>query len=76
MTQSHQHTPSDKSTAELGSRKDQLNWSGFSGLSQIERMARFYSGFRCLSRPPVRSLEESDTLYVRVILIFDRLLKR
>lgn len=37
MTQSHQHTPSDKSTAELGYRKDQLNWSGFSGLSQIER---------------------------------------
>lgn len=55
MTQSHQHTPSDKSTAEL-SRKDQLNWSGFSGLSQIERMARFYSGFRCLSRLPVCSL--------------------
>lgn len=57
MTQSHQHTPSDKSTAELGSRKDQLNWLGFSGLSQIERMARFYSGFRRLSRLPGCSLE-------------------
>lgn len=46
MTQSHQHTPSDKSTAEFSSRNDQLNWSGFSGLSQIERMTRSCSGFR------------------------------
>lgn len=37
MIQSHQHTPSDNSTAGLSSRKHQLNWSGFSGLSQIER---------------------------------------
>lgn len=56
MTQSHQHTPTDKSTGELSSRKEQLNWSGFSGLSQIERMALLYSGFRSLSKLPVYSL--------------------
>lgn len=63
MTQSHQQTPSDKSRAEF-SQKDQLNWLGFSGLSQMERMAWFHSDFRCLSRLSVHG--KTDALYVIV----------
>lgn len=69
MTQSHQHTPSDKSRAELGSRKDQLNWLGFSGLSQIERMARFYSGFKKPVKASGSFSGNLDILHVGVTLI-------